>query len=673
MNDELDSFRDDIKLFTEDADEQLEIMESSLLDIANKDPKDIDKETINKIFRSMHTIKGNAGMFGYNDIVSFTHVAESLLDDVRDDKIILSKELIELLLNVNDHSKVLIRNVIEGRSTDVEQLKNQNNLIKTLSSFMNIEDDESDTSKADEERLVYTKYDINIKLKYDFFRSGMDLLSIIKYLDAIGSIEKLTLIDDDIPQFDKLNPLDAYMKFHIKYETSESKEEIIEAFEFVQEDIDLEVSELIEEVLPLVEIQKPPVEQKNEENIEIKAINTNIKQDSKNTEVNYTLRVDSSKVDILIKQIGEMVIANSKITQKTQKFDDSELEESVEIMSTMLEEIRNSVMNIRMVQVGDSFAKLRRIVNETAKKVNKEIEFEIFGLKTELDKTVIEKISDPIIHMLRNSIDHGIESPEQRIKAGKNKKGTISLNAYTNTGTIVIEISDDGAGINKDIIFQKAVEKNLIDPNINLTDKEIYNLIFLPGFSTATEVSDISGRGVGMDVVKQNIEDLRGDVHIDSKIGQGTKFTINLPLTLAIIDGFLVDVGISKYIIPLNMIQECMELTVQRKESLEKDGYLMFRSKIVPVIDLSIYFKEQNDFNVRKNIVIAKYGDSLIGLIVNELYGEFQTVVKSLGDLFEELKGIIGGTILGSGDIALIIDIPKLIDDKIINSKKGDV
>lgn len=367
-----------------------------------------------------------------------------------------------------------------------------------------------------------------------------------------------------------------------------------------------------------------------------------------------------------------MVIANAKITRHTVNSNNSELEEAVLVMSEMLEEVRNGIMNIRMVQVGDSLSKLRRIVTDSAKKLNKEISFEIIGGETELDKTVIEKISDPLVHMLRNSVDHGIEIPSQREEKGKNRKGNITLKAFPDAGTIVIQIIDDGAGIDKDIIFNKAVEKKIIEPNAQLSENEIFNLILAPGFSTASEVTDISGRGVGMDVVKRNIQDLRGSVDIDSKLGIGTTITVRLPLTLAIIDGFLVQSGESKYIIPIDNIQECIELTKELKDQMLNNGYITLRSNILPILDIADHFENESSKEGRENVVIVKYGKSRVGLKVDELHGEFQTVIKPLGELFENISGISGGTILGNGEIALIFDIQKLIEYKITHKDGGN-
>lgn len=673
--DAIEEFYEDFELFNEDANEQLEIMESTLLDIMDMPLDTIDKEMINTVFRAMHTIKGNAGMFNFKDIVSFTHLAENVLDKVRNGEITLTSDMIEDFLLVKDHTITLIQKTInKGKLNETEQ-KEQDNLIKQLSTYLGLPIQIQETQ---EEKIASEKnYMITIKLKYDFLRSGMDLISIINYLNVIGTTKDIRLLDDAIPSFDQLNPLDAYMKFIIKYTTDEPKEEISEAFEFVQEDIELTID--LED--QKTQLNNNPKEIQNEQNI-VPQITSNsqkpqIKQIDKqknvtNTVENFSLRVDSSKIDSLIKKIGEMVIVNSKIMEKTQNYEDNELEESVDVMSDMLEEVRDAVMNIRMVQVGDSFSKLRRTVNETAKKMGKDVLFEIYGEDTELDKTVIEKISDPLVHMLRNSIDHGIETPEQRVAAGKKEQGKVILRAFTDTGSIIIQIEDDGAGLDKEVIMNKALEKGLIGSDTDLSDTEIYNLLFKPGFSTAKEVSDISGRGVGMDVVKKNIDNLRGQVDIQSTLGIGTVMTIRLPLTLAIIDGFLIQASQTKYIIPLNMIQECIELTKAREESLLKDGYIILRSQILPILNIVEYFEESEISSKRQNIVVVKYGDAQIGLLVEELYGELQTVIKSLGDLFDNVNGIMGGTILGSGEIALIFDIPKLIDHKIkVSNKEG--
>ena len=574
---------EELQLFLEDMDEQLSIMESTLLDMSEISIEEIDTPMIDKLFRAMHTMKGNAGIFNYDVIVNFAHDAENLLDEVRNGKIGLTKELIELFLQINDHSKLLIEIYTNNNELNDEQKQYHEYLLKQLESFLgnDIENTATDNNLIEfieEESLGESKtYEINLKLKEDFYKSGMDIMSIIKYLAALGEVNEVKLINDSIPSFDEIDPLCAYISFKIIYTTEEPQEEIIDAFEFVQEDIELKVEEIENKQPEKTEAQETFEEKQEEEPTYEEespaGIFENKKEENKPGSVlsnSFNLKVDSLKVDKLINQISEMVIANAKITQYANNSKDPNLEEAVTVMSEMLEEIRNSVMDIRMVQVGSSFSKLRRIVTDNAKKMAKEINFKIEGGETELDKSVIEKISDPLVHMLRNSVDHGIESPDKRLQKGKDTKGNITLKAYPDAGTIVIQIIDDGAGINKNYLLKKAIEKKLIEPDVQLNDNEIYNLIFTPGFSTAKEVTDISGRGVGMDVVKRNIEDLRGTVEVESELDKGTVVTVRLPLTLAIIDGFLVKCGQSKYIIPIDNIQECIELTSQKKEELEK-------------------------------------------------------------------------------------------------------
>jgi len=673
MNDDL---AEELQLFLEDMDDQLTIMESTLLDISEISLEEIDKEMINNIFRAMHTMKGNAGVFGYDLIINFAHKAENLLDFIRNDKIALNEELIELFLKIKDHSKILVDICTQNISLEDEDKENHEYLLSELSKHLegDIKEPAPIVIEEEVENEEVVSYSIEVTLKSDFFESGMDMISIVKYLSVIGEVKSLDFITDDIPLLDELEPKKSYIKFKIEYATDESIAEIKEAFEFVQEDILLEIH-LLAETVDLINDEKK--EEENFEDFQIfkkprKKKEQNKKEPKQNLKIDtsMSLRVDSSKIDILINQISEMVIANAKITEYAQGTQDNDFAEAVTIMSDMLEEIRDGVMDIRMVQVADSFSKLRRIVTDTAKTLQKEIDFEILGGETELDKTVIEKISDPLIHMLRNAVDHGIETPEVREEHNKAKKGNITLKAFPDAGNIIIQIIDDGSGIDKEYIYKKAIEKNIISGTENLSEKEIFNLLFSPGFSTAKQLSNISGRGVGMDVVKRNIEELRGDVDIQSVFGKGTTVTIRLPLTLAIIEGFLVQVGKSKYIIPLNNIQECIEFTDKAKQQFLENGYMTLRKEILPILNIAEHFDE-DDLDIegqRKNIVVVKYGSTSVGLKVDELLGEFQTVIKPLGQLFKNISAISGGTILGNGEIALIFDVQKLIEHKI--SKK---
>jgi len=695
---------EELGLFVEDAEEQLTFMENALITMQENG---VDDESLGALFRAMHTIKGTAGMFGFDNIVGFTHIAENLLSDVRDGKITLNEEMIEIFLQVKDHTQTLVDLAINNKPLEGEIKAKNDELLEILKSMLSgakksnvvapTQETEQNEAETDEMSEGEKLWHISIRLKPHFFSSGMDIINILSFFNMLGEVKKLLLIDTKIPNIEDLNPTEAYVGYEVLFMTDASYADIEEIFEFVIDDVELEIfladdtdmlqalcdaNEGLRDELVFAGFNVPNVAgtvspEKSEENISevsqkqtIQKTPTEKKAVKKEVNKSFSLRVDSSKIDQLINQISEMVIANAKVSQRADTLDDNELSESATILSDMLEEIRTGIMNIRMVQVGDSFNKFKRIVHDVAKKVEKEIDFEIVGGDTELDKMVVEKISDPLMHMLRNSIDHGIETPQQRKELGKSPKGHVVLKTYPDAGTIVIEISDDGRGLPKDMILQKAIANGLVDENNNLGDKEIYNLIFAAGLSTAEKVSDISGRGVGMDVVKRNIESLRGTVEIDSKPGEGSLFTIRLPLTLAIIDGFLIQSGNTKYIIPLEMIQECIELDAKYKKEMDGNEFINLRDSMLPLLDVRTYFDEEATQSARENVVVVRYGEYKMGMMVDELFGEFQTVIKPLGEVFSNVIGISGGTILGSGEIALIFDIPKLMEHKIKQIKK---
>jgi len=675
---------EELELFCEDADEQLTFMENALIAMQEEG---VDEENIGALFRAMHTIKGTAGMFGFDAIVGFAHVAESLLSEVRDDKVTLTPEMIEIFLKAKDHTQHLIDLAIEQKEIDEFTQVTNDELLKILESYMPNQQTKptlevAPVNNAQEEQASQDEilWHISFRLKPNFFATGMDIINILSFFNELGAITKIFPITSNVPNLQEINPTEAYIGYEILFLTDVGYEDIEEIFEFVLDDIELYIFKT-DDIATL----KKRIEESNDKiNLKDELIKHNFynaslfgkpEQEQATTQIkkapqkehkkSFSLRVDSSKIDRLINQISEMVIANAKVTQRADTLEDNELSESATILTDMLEEIRTGVMNIRMVQVGDSFNKFKRIVHDIAKKVNKEIDFEIIGGETELDKMVVEKISDPLMHMLRNSIDHGIELPDEREKLGKPRSGKVTLTTYPDAGTIVIEIRDDGKGLPKDKILQKAIQNGLVSENNNLSDKEICNLIFAAGLSTAEEVSDISGRGVGMDVVKRNIESLRGTVEINSKEGEGSLFVIRLPLTLAIIDGFLIQSGNTKYIIPLEMIQECIELDDNYKKQMRGNKFINLRDSMLPLLDIRKYFSEEASHSERENVVVIRYGDYKMGMMVDELFGEFQTVIKPLGEVFNKVPGISGGTILGSGEIALIFDIPKLMEHKI--------
>lgn len=368
------------------------------------------------------------------------------------------------------------------------------------------------------------------------------------------------------------------------------------------------------------------------------------------------IRVQADKLDQLIDLVGELVIAGASANLLGQKSGISELIESTSVLSRLVENIRDAALQLRMVQIGETFNRFHRVVRDVSKEIGKEIDLLINGAETELDKTVVEKIGDPLMHLVRNAIDHGIEPPEVREAHGKPRQGQLELNAYHDSGSIVIEVRDDGHGISRDKILHKAIERGLVQPSQTLSDQEIINLIFEPGFSTADKVTNLSGRGVGMDVVRRNIQGLRGSVDVVTQEGEGSTFTIRLPLTLAIIDGFLVSVEKASYVIPLDMVVECIEL---QDQSSDRD-FLNLRGEVLPFVRLREMFDIEGTPPARENVVVVQHAGQKAGIVVDRLLGEFQTVIKPLSSIFRHLRGISGSTILGSGDVALILDVQAL-------------
>jgi two-component system chemotaxis sensor kinase CheA len=369
-----------------------------------------------------------------------------------------------------------------------------------------------------------------------------------------------------------------------------------------------------------------------------------------------SIRVDADKLDQLINLVGGLIIAGASVNLIARKLQSSELQDSTAKLSMLVEEVRDSALQLRMVKIGASFKRFQRVVHDVAHDLGKDIVLLTEGEDTELDKTLIEKIADPLLHLVRNAMDHGIESPEARAALGKPRQGTLKLDAFHESGAVVITVQDDGAGLNRGKILAKGIERGLVDAEQVLSNGEVYALVFEPGFSTAEKISNLSGRGVGLDVVKRNIAALRGTVNIDSEEGVGTKVTIRLPLTLAIIDGFLVEVGKVVYAIPLDMIEECVAYTAEPGHD-----YTSLRGEVLPFIRLRELFALSGQPSRRENIVVLKFSGHKAGLVVDTLLGEYQTVIKPLSTIFNQVNCISGSTILGNGDVALILDVPSLV------------
>lgn len=704
---------DALQTFFAEAEDLLNSMEAALL---RMDEGDKDMETINEIFRAAHTIKGSAGLFGLNDIVSFTHIVENVLDRARDEKIVVTGDLLSILLPCRDHIATLVENAMHERPNDAECLAHGKALLDSLLPWL-------EPSKAAVHASApvaagvtpfgsgtdadHEAWHISVRLGPDLLRNGMDPLSILRFLRTLGEITHITTITDHLPEFNDYDPEQLYLGFEITLVSNASQQQIEDAFMFVRDDSDLKLipprsniqayinliqslpenAQRLGEILvkshaiTFQELEAALTTQKQQAKssgavgmlgdilIEEQAIAPEIvsaaldKQkkisEKKSSGENRFIRVDAERLDILINLIGELVINRQRVDLLSSKMGNPTLIEAVTSMGNFTEAIRDAALTLRMVPIGDTFQKFKRVVRDTAKTIGKEIELEIEGAETELDRSMVEKLNDPLMHIVRNAMDHGIESVAVRQTRNKSGGGTIKLTARHDAGNIVIGIHDDGGGLDVEKIRKKAIANGILEEGIHLSRQELFQLIFHPGLSTAEQVTNLSGRGVGMDVVKRNIEELQGGIEIESEVGVGTSFSIRLPLTLAIIDGFHVTAGLIDFIVPQNTILECVDLN--SLNHVQGQNCVNLRGEQVPYIRLREIFALQPKDHSREKIVVVQFGEKRAGIVVDELHGEIQTVVKPMGPIFQALKGIGGSSLLGTGAVALILDIQQLI------------
>ncbi|MCM2463357.1 chemotaxis protein CheA [Pseudomonas sp. CG7] len=668
--------------FIVEAREQLQAMEESLLQLET-DPGDDD--AIGAIFRAAHTIKGSAGLFGLEPIVSFTHIVEDVLDRLRNGSVEVDAGLIAVLLKSSDHMLELINVAAnQGGALPPPALQREVELCQILQEYQAPSPAAAPTpapetrpSEPGETRLWH----ISLRFGQDVFRNGMDPLSFLRYLQTLGEIVDIATLTDTLPAADAWDAESCYLGFDIAFRSAASHGAINEVFDFVREDCEIDIVAIDDAAAPqgntgLVTTSPEPPEENTalvatgellgdqrktpRMPAQIATDKQPVTSDSKGKDGTY-VRVNADKLDELINLVGELVIASAGASLLARTCHNDPLQEATSSVSGLVEEILDGALRLRMIPIGETFNRFRRVVRDVSQELGKDIDLIISGAETELDKTVVEKIGDPLMHLLRNAMDHGIETAEARLAAGKPAKGHLHLNAYHDSGSIVLEIADDGAGLNRDRILEKAQERGLVPQGASPTDQEIYNLIFEPGFSTAQAVTNLSGRGVGMDVVKRNITLLRGTVDLDSQTGKGTVVRIRLPLPLASINGFLVGIGQSTYVIPLDMVQECIELSEDDGLASREQGYLDLRGEVLPLVYLRDHFNHEGPPARRQNVVVVRYAELKAGLVVDDLLVEFQTVIKPLGKLFGALRGIRGSTILGSGAVALILDVPALL------------
>ncbi|MDT9001722.1 chemotaxis protein CheA [Paucibacter sp. APW11] len=699
--------------FIEEAQEMLRQYEAALL-VLEDDPQ--DAESLNAAFRAAHTIKGTAGLFGYVHVVGFTHEAETLLEALRSGQRALDDAVMAALLESGDQISRLLDQLGQDEP-DAEVLAQGHALAARLRALLGKAEAEAPVAAeavpeapTPPAELIEPIWHLSLRFGPDALRSGLDPLSFLRYLVTLGSIEGLQTLTDKVPVLEQLDAEACYLGFELRLRSEASRQDIERVFEFAADDADVQILDPgappaafealaerhcgtdaqaratlfacwqslgLDFQLRRVELEVPsaeePVVVPHIERRDPQAARSPSRRsgegdrrqggrDRRAGDETRFVRVRADKLDTLIDLIGELVIAGSGAQMIAHLEKNDVLLEATQRVMDLVQDTRDGALALRMVPIGETFGRFQRVVRDITKQLGKEIELVVTGGDTELDKSMVDAIADPLMHLVRNSLDHGIEAAADRIAAGKSPTGRLALNAFHEAGAVVIEVSDDGRGLARERILAKAIERELIEPDQVLSDHEVWQLIFLPGFSTAEQITDISGRGVGMDVVKRSIETLRGSIALTSETGRGTLTQIRLPLTLAMIDGFLTMVGGVHYVVPLATVAECIDLPREfNPDSQRISGTFDLRGEVMPWLDLARFYGVEPDTSRRRSVLVVRDGGSRVGLIVDRLLGEHQTVIKPLAGIFQHMRALAGSTILGSGDVALVLDIAGLL------------
>ena len=696
--------------FISEAQEQVETIEQLLLQL--EDTPD-DRELLNALFRCAHTVKGSAGIFGLDLVVAFTHHVETVLDQLREGRLALTPGLGTLLLQCNDEIRTLVAVAAGDASAAEASAEARAELVARLQAASG---DESVAASARGAApatpgSASRVWHLWVQFGIDTFRNGMDPLAVLNYLRGLGTIDRIACDSAAVPPLDALDPESCHLAFEISLDTAASREEIEGSFSFVRDDCVLHLLQpgstpddfvqmidampdnprLGDILVSVGAVTRAQLQQALQVQTEAKqalgdsarlgeilqstsgvspqVVEAALKKQQKQrepgsgapTDEQRFIRVQADRLDAVINLLGELVIASAGASMLARQTKQSALMEANQQVGHLIEDIRNSTLQLRMVPIGECFGRFRRVVRDTAAELGKDVALDLVGGETELDKSVIERIADPLMHLVRNALDHGLETPAQRVASGKAAQGRLTLSACHAAGNILIRISDDGRGIQRQKVLERAWERGLVERGVVPPDADILNLIFEPGFSTAEKVTNLSGRGVGMDVVRRNIEALRGSVALFSDEGQGSCIEIRLPLTLAIIDGFLVSVGASKFIFPLDTVVEVIE-NRPTATALDARGRSVaeLRGQVLPVLSLRRLYALESPEPERSSVVVIQAGAQRFGVMVDQLLGQHQTVIKPLGRMFRSLRGMSGSSILGNGEIALIFDAAAL-------------
>ena len=675
------------QVYQQEASELLEELEAALLELKDDST---NKELIGRIFRALHTIKGSGAMFGFDNIVSFTHDIENIYDLIRNNKLKVTDILTGLTLDACD----IIRDILRGGSPDASI---RQALQKQFTQLISGPADGQSGGSSDEDRHEghETTWRIRFRPRQDIFAAGVNPVLLLAELKDLGPC-RITALTDDIPMLEDIDPESCYISWDIVLTTDQGENAIRDVFIFVEDRCDLflevidwptladdnsykKLGEILTErgdIHPNT-IQKALGAQKrlgeiltSEGHVTPERIHSALAEQEHVREMRArqsaasagaaTIRVPAERLDTLVDMVGELVTVQSRLSQLAERIIDTDLALVAEEIERLTAVLRDNTMSIRMLPISNTFSKFKRLVYDLSRELGKDVRLITQGGETELDKTVIEKLNDPLVHLIRNSNDHGIEAPDIRAAGGKPRAGMVKLSAEHSGAHVLIKIEDDGAGIDAARVRRRAVEKNLLSPDAVLSETEILSFILAPGFSLSDTVSSVSGRGVGMDVVKKSIDSLGGTIEIASRPGAGSTITLKLPLTLAIIDSLLVKTGDSFFVVPLASVEECVELSRADIEQAHGRHVITVRNEIVPYIPLRKSFAIAGAPPEIEQIIISSVGSERIGIVVDQVVGEHQTVIKNLGKFYRDIQEVSGATILGDGTVALILDVAKL-------------
>ncbi|MBB3658110.1 two-component system chemotaxis sensor kinase CheA [Rhizobium sp. BK650] len=671
---------DPVAVFRTEAAECLEAIEAGLLDL-NHDLE--NKDLVDAVFRGLHTLKGSGAMFGFEALAAFTHHCETAFDRVRKGEVSATAELVAAVLAAQDHMRALVE------QPDADHGDAGQKLLTQLQAAVGgkAEANEAAAPVAAASAVApaapakkTTTWRIRFSLPANAMANGTNPLGLLDELRDLGECT-VRANTSGIPPLNDLIPTELYVSWEVVLTSEQDRSAIDDVFIFVLDDMELDVQEIAglqagvaeakNETAPVIPVPAAPVavatapaaapEFRPVEAVPVKREAQAPAQAAPQAKAQENVRVPAERLDELMDRVGELVIAQSRLSQLASSSSDIALRSVSEEIERLSGELRDTMMVLRMVPVGTLFSRFRRLVHDLARETGKVIELVTEGETTEVDKTVIERLADPLVHLVRNSIDHGLEPPAERLGAGKTEAGTVTLSARQSGGEVIISITDDGRGINRERVRAKAESSGLIAPGQPLSDQELLQLIFAPGFSTAAQITNLSGRGVGMDVVKKTVDALRGAIEIVSLPGQGSEVSLRIPLTLAIIDGLLVRVGSGRYVIPLSAVEECLELSLEEDLRSRGRSFISLRDSLVPFLRLRDLFRTGTKPDVHQKVVVISTGTERVGLVVDQIIGDHQTVIKSMSKLHNDVATFSGATILGDGSVALILDVGHLV------------